>query len=118
MLAFGVATICCHPACRTEYIRLLEQALGALGYHEAAQQLERESGVALEPLAVGQLRAAVSTGAFDKAAALMAQLPLSSPAQMEQAQFLVYEQKFLEVSISDLHTPKTQRQSFPRVAHI
>lgn len=75
----------------------MEQALGALGFHEAAQQLQRESGIALEPPTVGQLRAAVMQGAFDKAVALVAQLPLASPAQTQQAQFLLLEQKYLEV---------------------
>lgn len=48
-------------------MRLLEQALRALGFHHAAQQLQKDSGIALEPPTVGQLRAAVAAGAFDKA---------------------------------------------------
>lgn len=78
-------------------MRLLEQALGALGFHDAAQQLQRESGIALEPPTVEKLRQAVKQGEFDKAVALVAQLPLASPAQTQQAQFLLVEQKYLEV---------------------
>ena len=82
---------------RTEYIRLLEQSLGSLGFSDVAAALQHESGVALEPATVGQLRAAVNGGAFDKAVSLVAQLPLGSSADTKQAQFLLLEQKFLEV---------------------
>ncbi len=85
-------------SCRAEYVRLLEQALGALGFHDAAQQLHKDSGIALEPPTVGQLRGAVAAGAFDKAVTLVAQLPLASPAATQQAQFLLLEQKYLEAS--------------------
>lgn len=83
--------------CRAEYVRLLEQALGALGFHDAARQLQKDSGIALEPPTVGQLRAAVIAGSFDKAVAVVSQLPLASPAQTQQAKFLLLEQKYLEV---------------------
>lgn len=88
-----------HVSCahRKEYIRLLEQALGSLGFHEAAAQLQKDSGVSLESLAVGQLRAAVQSGAYDEAVELIEQLPLSSPDDVLRAKFLVLQQKYLEV---------------------
>lgn len=87
-----------HPAARrAEYVRLLEQALSDLGFHEAAAQLQQESGIALEPPTVERLRTAVKQGAFDKAVSLVAQLQLGSGAQTQHAQFLLLEQKYLEV---------------------
>ncbi len=85
---------------RKEYIRLLEQALESLGFRDAAAELQKESGVSLEPSAVGQLRAAISCGAFDTAVLLIEQLPLSSSDDIHRAKFLVLQQKFLEVGIS------------------
>ena len=81
-------------------MRLLEQALSDLGFHEAAAQLQRESGIDLEPPTVERLRNAVKQGAFDKAVTLVGQLQLASTAQTQHAQFLLYEQKYLEVCAS------------------
>lgn len=88
---------------RKEYIRLLEQALESLGFRDAAAELQKESGVSLEPSAVGQLRAAISCGAFDTAVLLIEQLPLSSSDDIHRAKFLVLQQKFLEVGSALAH---------------
>lgn len=53
--------------CRMEYVRLLEQALRALGYHGVARQLEAESGVTQQPAEVAVFRAAVLGGDYDAA---------------------------------------------------
>lgn len=71
--------------------------MGSLGFHDAAAQLQRDSGVSLESSAVGQLRAAVQSGAYDEAVELIEQLPLSSPDDVLRAKFLVLQQKYLEV---------------------
>ena len=84
-------------------MRLLEQALSDLGFHEAAAQLQQESGIALEPPTVERLRTAVKQGAFDKAVSLVAQLQLGSGAQTQHAQFLLLEQKYLEVRTLSWH---------------
>lgn len=55
------------PGCRDEYVRLLEQALRALGYHGVARQLEAESGVAQQPAQAAAFRAAVLRGDYDAA---------------------------------------------------
>lgn len=91
---------CSCLARRNEYIRLLEQALGSLGFHEAAERLQQESGVSLEAAVVGKLRSAVTVGAYDTAADLIEQLPISSPDAVQKAKFLIWQQKFLEVQLS------------------
>lgn len=53
--------------CRMEYVRLLEQALRALGYGRVASQLEAESGVTQQPAEVAVFRAAVLRGDYDAA---------------------------------------------------
>ena len=89
---------------RVEYIRLLEQALSQLGFEGAAQQLEQESGVALEAPEIGRLRAAVLAGQFAEAVLLLGQLPLSD-YEYRRAEFALLEQSFLEVRLhpSDMH---------------
>jgi hypothetical protein len=98
-------------------VRLLEQALSDLGFHDAAAQLQRESGIALEPPTVERLRNAVKQGAFDKAVTLVGQLQLGSPAQMQHAQFLLLEQKYLEVRAWPRHSlPRSARFVVRRAA--
>lgn len=53
--------------CRSEYVRLLEQALRALGYEDVARQLETESGVTQQPAEASAFRAAVLRGDYDLA---------------------------------------------------
>ena len=88
-------------ACRVEYIRLLEQALSQLGFEGAAQQLQQESGIALEAPEIGRLRAAVLAGDFTEAVRVLGQLPLSD-YEYRRAEFALLEQNFLEVC---LHPP-------------
>lgn len=89
-----------HLVRRTEYIRLLEQALGSLGFHEAAERLQQESGVSPEAVVVGKLRSALSAGAYDTAADLIEQLPIDSADDVQKAKFLIWQQKFLEVQFA------------------
>lgn len=81
---------------RHEYVRLLEQALGSLGFHEAAERLQRDSGISLEPVEVSNLRSAVAAGDFDTAVTIIEQLPISTPDTVQQAKFLVWQQEYLE----------------------
>lgn len=48
-------------------MRLLEQALRALGYEGVAQHLEAESGIPQQPAEAAKFRAAVLTGNYDAA---------------------------------------------------
>lgn len=107
--------------CREEYIRLLEQALGQLGFGAVAEQLERESGVQLEAPEIGLLRSAVMGGDFEAAVRLLGQLPLTE-SEVRRAQFAVLEQKFLEVSpmpraayscLTESATPETRASEIP-----
>lgn len=52
---------------RVELTRVLVQALAELGYTNAAQTLERDSGVVTEHPAIAAMRAAIRCGDFDSA---------------------------------------------------
>ena len=85
---------------RSEYIRLIEQALVGLGFTDVAQQLERSSGVQHQALEVSQFRAAILQGAWDEATRLLEHLRLGNSENLSKAKFLLLEQKYLEVSNS------------------
>lgn len=80
---------------RTQYIRLLEQALSSLGFADVATQLERASGIASQPAEVNHLQRAVLAGDWAAATQLVRQLDLGTQA-LQEAQFLILEQAFLE----------------------
>jgi hypothetical protein len=108
-----------------QYIRLLEQALSSLGFGEIAAQLEAASGVSSQPkevrtlchlhwatfgccspsceqlqvayysLQVVQLQRAVNVGDWADAIRQLCRLGLDGDA-LQQAQFIIHEQAFLE----------------------
>lgn len=81
---------------RTEYIRLLEQALQNLGFGSIARQLEAESGVLCQSSEVVALEGAVLSGSWDKAVGCLDRLRFSTEDERKQAKFFVLEQKYLE----------------------
>ncbi|GJP34973.1 hypothetical protein CLOM_g19446 [Closterium sp. NIES-68] len=80
-----------------EYVRLIEQALRSLGYDSIAAQLEAESGVALESKPVAQLRQAIMAGQWEESVAILSNLPGLDLSLLRHAEFLLLEQKFLEL---------------------
>lgn len=82
---------------RTEYIRLLEQALDNLGFPSLAAQLEADSGVRCQSAEVVRLRAACLQGEWHTAVALVDALQFRHADQRTHAKFIILEQKFLEV---------------------
>jgi hypothetical protein len=82
---------------KSEYIRLLEQALVQLGHPDLALRLQTESKVSLEAPDVQALREAIQRGDYDNAVALLGTLPLGGDEECREAQFLVLEHKYLEV---------------------
>ncbi|PNW80208.1 hypothetical protein CHLRE_08g382515v5 [Chlamydomonas reinhardtii] len=92
---------------RTEYVRLLEQALHRLGYPDVANLLEQQAGVQMQPPAASRFQAAVLGGRWEEAAAL---LPGLTPAAevVREARFLILQQKYLEaLEAQDLTTALT-----------
>ncbi|CAI5477017.1 unnamed protein product [Closterium sp. Yama58-4] len=80
-----------------EFIRLIEQSLRSLGYDSIAAQLEAESGVALESKPVAQLRQAIMAGQWEESVAILSNLQGLDPSLLRHAEFLLLEQKFLEL---------------------
>lgn len=87
---------------KEDYIRLLEQALDHLGYPELAAQLERESGIILQPPTATAFREAVLNGNYEAALSLLPQLG-SSSSSMHRARFLLLRHKYCEaIAAGDL----------------
>ncbi|EFN54760.1 hypothetical protein CHLNCDRAFT_35720 [Chlorella variabilis] len=80
---------------RTEYVRVLEQALRALGYEEVAAQLEAASGIVQQPPAAAAFRRAVLSGDFDDALRLLPSVA-ADEGVMDRAKFLLLKQKYME----------------------
>lgn len=81
---------------RAEYVRLLEQALRALGYDDVAAQLEAASGVVQQPPAASAFRAAVLGGQFDAALCLLPSVAADA-CQLDRARFLLLKSKYVEL---------------------
>ncbi|KAI8101236.1 hypothetical protein M9435_001344 [Picochlorum sp. BPE23] len=73
---------------KTQYIRLIEQALGNLGYGDVAAELERVSGVEMQPLVARRFREAVLKGDVSTALSLLGELG-SDANSVEQARYLL-----------------------------
>ncbi|BFZ54260.1 hypothetical protein PYCC9005_001293 [Savitreella phatthalungensis] len=80
----------------TELTRLIIQALGDMGYHDAKETLSRESGVRVESEHVSDFKHAILTGDYQRAEARLLELELADSASPVQSLFLIREQKFLE----------------------
>eukprot|EP00698_Gefionella_okellyi_P019170 TRINITY_DN5839_c0_g1_i1.p1 TRINITY_DN5839_c0_g1~~TRINITY_DN5839_c0_g1_i1.p1 ORF type:complete len:542 (-),score=107.05 TRINITY_DN5839_c0_g1_i1:118-1743(-) len=82
---------------RSELVRLLTQSLHNLGYHTAAESVEKESGVVLQSPIVASFREAILTGDWASGLDLLAKLDFESTDGLKEARFLVYSQKLLEL---------------------
>ncbi|KAL4853085.1 WD repeat-containing protein 26 [Chlorella vulgaris] len=80
---------------RTEYIRVLEQALRALGYDSVAEALEHASGIVQQPQQAAAFRQAVLFGSYDEALQLLPSVA-ADDGVMDRARFLLLRQKYLE----------------------
>ena len=98
-----------------EVTRLIIQALGDMGYHQAMDVLSKESGVQVESEIVSDFKAAVLGGDWPAAETCMLQLDLTDPRHQnvstplvnldeqranntrQRVLFLIREQKFLEL---------------------
>mmetsp|Transcript_5971 Transcript_5971/g.11195 ORF Transcript_5971/g.11195 Transcript_5971/m.11195 type:complete len:663 (-) Transcript_5971:99-2087(-) len=93
-----------------EVVRLLQQTLLEMGFTASSAELERESGVSLEPRALTTLRRSVLSAEWDEALLAVSQLselwsgaPSPSPAPASAIRLLLLEQKCLEAHSSGAH---------------
>eukprot|EP00243_Klebsormidium_subtile_P002915 TRINITY_DN15944_c0_g1_i1.p1 TRINITY_DN15944_c0_g1~~TRINITY_DN15944_c0_g1_i1.p1 ORF type:complete len:606 (-),score=172.76 TRINITY_DN15944_c0_g1_i1:173-1990(-) len=81
---------------RTEYVRLITQALRGLGYASTAARLEEESSIPLQSDAVNRLQDGVLVGRWEECVTLLRELRLDNQDVYKNAKFLILQQKFLE----------------------
>ncbi|KAF7729776.1 hypothetical protein EC973_003855 [Apophysomyces ossiformis] len=82
---------------KDELVRVLVQSLQNLGYRDAAEILEHESGITMEPETVVQFRQAVLQGAWSRAESILSSLPFLDPEDLSKATLLLRQQHFLEL---------------------
>ncbi|GAA94146.1 uncharacterized protein L969DRAFT_46235 [Mixia osmundae IAM 14324] len=82
---------------RSEYVRLLLQALQDSGYTNAAQALAEESGYDMESPTVTNFRAAVLSGSWDQVERSLAPYRSDDSTSAKAIRFIVSEQKYLEM---------------------
>ncbi|RCI07299.1 hypothetical protein CU098_011715 [Rhizopus stolonifer] len=82
---------------REELVRLMLQTLNDLEYPAVANFLQEESGIYLESDIVSHFRTSVLTGDWVLAENLMTGLPFIAHNLISKAQFLIRQQKFLEL---------------------
>ncbi|KAI7902312.1 WD40-repeat-containing domain protein [Cokeromyces recurvatus] len=80
-----------------ELVRLILQALLDLGYNNAATALETESGISLESSIILKFRSSILHGEWQVAESLLSQIPFISTNNLPKVQFLIRQQKFLEL---------------------
>lgn len=78
-------------------MRLLVQQLQRMGYTQAAERLERESGIPMESAEVARFRQCILDGSWSDAMPLLSALLPNDPSLYARAAFCIYEQKFLEL---------------------
>ncbi|KAF9447666.1 WD40 repeat-like protein [Macrolepiota fuliginosa MF-IS2] len=83
---------------REEFVRLVIQSLRDVGYIESAATLEAESGYSMESLDVSQFRHYVLDGLWSKAEVTLSRLFRGDEeGSLEDARFLINQQKYLEL---------------------
>ncbi|KAI9489752.1 WD40-repeat-containing domain protein [Zychaea mexicana] len=82
---------------KEELVRLILQSLNDLGYRDAAGALQKDSGIALETDTITRFRGGILSGDWRLAESLLATLPGIQTNDLLQAQFLIRQQKFLEL---------------------
>ncbi|KAI9486760.1 MAG: WD40-repeat-containing domain protein [Benjaminiella poitrasii] len=96
-----------------ELVRLMLQSLFDLGYNDAATALQTESGISLESDIILKFRSSILQGEWQTAESLLPQIPFISPNNLSKVQFLIRQQKFLELlekgeTMQALHVLRTE----------
>ena len=82
---------------RVDMVRLITQCLTTLGYENAAQALQQESGMLLASEPIAHFRTAVLNGEWATAESLLDTLGFLTTASRLSAEWLVVRQKYLEL---------------------
>lgn len=80
---------------RTQYIRLIQQALLKLGYRDVSQRLEKTSGIQMQPSEATEFQQRVAQGDWSAALQLLPRLTNNEQVRVS-AMFLILQQKYLE----------------------
>jgi len=88
---------------RSEYVRLVEQALLHLGFDGLSKELEAASGTPLMQPEAFLFRQAVLDERWDDAVGILGNLPLANKQGHQKACFLLLQEKFLK-QVSDQNT--------------
>ncbi|KAI9321352.1 WD40-repeat-containing domain protein [Dichotomocladium elegans] len=80
-----------------ELVRLILQSLNDLGYRDTANVLQNDSGFTLESKEVTEFRNSILSGDWGNAETLLLSMPGSSSGGLDQARFLIRQQKYLEL---------------------
>ncbi|KAI8054888.1 WD40-repeat-containing domain protein [Thamnidium elegans] len=89
-----------NPIRNNELVRLMLQSLIDLGYNEAAETLQLESGIPLESEIAGSFRTCILQGQWQTSETLLQKIPFisSNPeSDLLKVQFLIRQQKYLEL---------------------
>ncbi|KAI8971693.1 WD40-repeat-containing domain protein [Mycotypha africana] len=98
---------------KEDLVRLMLQSLIDLGYNEAAECLQRESGFTLESDLIVRLRTYILGGQWQLAEDLLPNIPFTNVENLSTVQFLIRQQKFLELleegeAMQALHVLRTE----------
>eukprot|EP01098_Paradermamoeba_levis_P009052 TRINITY_DN3749_c0_g1_i1.p1 TRINITY_DN3749_c0_g1~~TRINITY_DN3749_c0_g1_i1.p1 ORF type:complete len:597 (-),score=150.62 TRINITY_DN3749_c0_g1_i1:14-1597(-) len=81
---------------RAEFVRLLIQALGELGFQKTAESLETESGILLHSISVSKFQQGVEGGKWKEVEKLLPDLE-EHCSDLESVKYQIYKQKYLEL---------------------
>jgi len=82
---------------RSQFIRLIIQALNEFGYYEACEILEKESGIQLYSAPIAAFCTGILEGNWKSVEEHVSDLHLEDEDNIANVKFLIYEQKYLEL---------------------
>ena len=80
-----------------EFVRLLEQALGGLGFPDVADALERASGIPLQSPVAREFRQALLAGDWERCLELLPGLQIAGESVLAEVKFRILREKYLEL---------------------
>ena len=94
-----------HHVPRSDFVRLLQQALAELGHCEISRSLEQATNITCESSHITQLRECVLEGQWLQACECVQGCAELSATQLQQVRFVLLREHALEVRVSDFFTP-------------
>ena len=80
-----------------EFVRLLEQALGGLGFPDVADALEKASGIPLQSPVAREFRQALLAGDWERCLELLPGLQITGENVRAEVKFRILREKYLEL---------------------